>query len=49
MTFRTHYTAAVAANITTIALLFVIVTQLTVQVERRIGLGWAQANYRVTS
>lgn len=43
------YVVSVTANLTTIAILFVIATQLTVQVERRIGLGWAQTNYRVTS
>jgi hypothetical protein len=44
-----QFATMVAANMTTITLLLVIVTQLTVQVERRIGLGWTQANYRVTS
>jgi hypothetical protein len=44
-----HYVTTVAANITTIAVLLVIATQLTVQVERRIGIGWVQTNYRVTS
>ena len=47
--FLPQYASTVAANLTTVALLLVIATQLTVQVDRRIGMGWAQTNYRVTS